>query len=63
MRILLETVGNRLQYFLVDKFLLLPKARRRPLSGEMELGEEKLTADAEELDGSDDCVEEQPVWG
>lgn len=29
----------------------------------MELREEKLTADAEELVGSDDCVEEQLVWG
>lgn len=28
----------------------------------MELREEKLTDDAEELDGSNDCVEEQPVW-
>lgn len=55
-----ETVCN---IFLLIGFMLLPKARCRPLSGEMELGEEKLTADAEELDGSDDCVEEQPVWG
>lgn len=55
-----ETVCN---IFVLIRFLLSPKARRRPLSGEMELREEKLTADAEELDGSDDCVEEQPVWG
>lgn len=43
-----ETVRN---IFLLIWFPLLQKACCAPLSGERELGEEKLTADAGELDG------------
>lgn len=44
--------------FLLISLTLLQKACRELLSGEQELGEEKLPAGAGEVDGSDDCVEE-----